>query len=1337
MANTTSKDIDLLIKATDQTSKPVEAIASSIDKLVASVAAIAPASDKGEVSMGELNAIAKQLTVALEGLGKNLELKELFELLTTKVGESAEKLEVFRNQLTGAKTALEGAAAPTRELQKAVTSATSQFASQEKELTKYVAQLDRLRTQARTAGLDLDNLGAAQLKIDEAFAAATPAYEKINTIISEYAATQRRVAEESRAAAAQQAQAAEQAATAARVEQAGLNARAAAQRDYDVMLQRTVATQQRKQAADAAAAAAFQKEIAGINAVVTASIRKVAVDGQAAATARLQIETINNNIRASIQKVAADNAAADAAARDAAAEAARAAQLARVAEAYRSADQASTGAARSSGAAAAAARAHAGATQDLGTSQGKLNGLFAAFSSGSGRESLSLYQRLRGEVLSLTATYVGLFGAINSVGSILDVVNKRNSATNLFEAAFGKGNVAQEMDYVRAAADKLAFRFLDLADSYGKFAVAARASGLSVHDTRVTFESIIEVSRNLHLTQEQTNNIFLAFQQIASKGKFQMQELRQQLGNDLPGAFGILAKSLHVTDQELEKTLAGKGVSASFIPVFATALREQFTGGLEIATKSAQANLQRFGTAVDDLKLKIADGGFLEAFSGAVQKLSAFLRSADGQKFADNLTTAFTKVAQAINYIIDHLNDVMKVVEVLAVFWVAKFTVDMVAGVAPLLGALGKIRTSLLLVGAAADANSANMATFGNVFGRIFLRLTAVLGAFVAGFEFGTYLYNSSTTIQKWSQVVVGYVVELTHKIKATWLQYMPAWLGGGSKDEIEAAKKQVTQDAAIIADLIKTNFDDAAKKSQNAAQTAAPAFVKTELTPEEKAAKQAEADKDRMAALEDAAKTMEARLSELRGQLLHKEATNFAEFRAGLQTQYEGFFKEIAKLAEDFPSIGAAKARALAGQLKSILDATAANAVNTFNQKKVEQDYEAINGLLRERNALIAGEKLLSSKAGGNVESQETARKNIEQISNDFNTKIATSVTQLQNFINSLPPNIQAKLQKTIQDLKIVTSQLINQGGDDKVDDLTKAYERANDQLRIRDALVEAAKAKLKNQNADQQTTINTIKGINDTYKDQLKILQDIENQIESGNGLTDEQKKQLQDLLAKVQLRLAKEKEEKTTIYSAVQAAQDLAQGGVSVADAFTKAVAQTGSLSQGFKSAKEAFLNFAADFLLKIGEMILKAELLKLVQTALGTGDSTSVAGIISAGVTAATQHDGGVAGQKAQTRAVAASVFAGAARFHDGGLPGLKPGEIPTILKKGEEVLTDSDPRHVANGGKGGGGRQPLSVAVHNHIDSESVTQAGLASPRNQKVIMNIIRANRNSLKGALA
>jgi len=71
-----------------------------------------------------------------------------------------------------------------------------------------------------------------------------------------------------------------------------------------------------------------------------------------------------------------------------------------------------------------------------------------------------------------------------------------------------------------------------------------------------------------------------------------------------------------------------------------------------------------------------------------------------------------------------------------------------------------------------------------------------------------------------------------------------------------------------------------------------------------------------------------------------------------------------------------------------------------------------------------------------------------------------------------------------------------------------------------------------------------------------------------------------------------------------------------------------------------------------------------------------------------------HTGGIAGEPAPRRAVNSGVFAAAPRFHSGGLAG---NEVPAILRRGEEVLTENDPRHRNNAAGGG-------ITINYYIDA---------------------------------
>ena len=75
-----------------------------------------------------------------------------------------------------------------------------------------------------------------------------------------------------------------------------------------------------------------------------------------------------------------------------------------------------------------------------------------------------------------------------------------------------------------------------------------------------------------------------------------------------------------------------------------------------------------------------------------------------------------------------------------------------------------------------------------------------------------------------------------------------------------------------------------------------------------------------------------------------------------------------------------------------------------------------------------------------------------------------------------------------------------------------------------------------------------------------------------------------------------------------------------------------------------------------------------------------------------------HKGGIAGNdNVPTRAVPASAFAHAQRYHNGGIAGLKPNEVLAILERGEQVI----PKNQAQSGGG------TVVNITNHNDFRGV------------------------------
>lgn len=167
--------------------------------------------------------------------------------------------------------------------------------------------------------------------------------------------------------------------------------------------------------------------------------------------------------------------------------------------------------------------------------------------------------------------------------------------------------------YINDLVQRLGLNINATADAFLKFSAATRSTSLQGEQTREIFTAISEAATVLHLSADQTSRTFLALEQMASKGVISMEELRRQLGDNLPGAFQIAARAMGVTTGELDKMVrSGTVMADDFLPKFAAQVRLEFGGSVEEASKSAQASLGRFETGWTNLKRTIADSGLGE-----------------------------------------------------------------------------------------------------------------------------------------------------------------------------------------------------------------------------------------------------------------------------------------------------------------------------------------------------------------------------------------------------------------------------------------------------------------------------------------------------------------------------------------------------------------------------------------------------------------------------------------------------------------------------------------------------------------------------------------------------
>ena len=173
---------------------------------------------------------------------------------------------------------------------------------------------------------------------------------------------------------------------------------------------------------------------------------------------------------------------------------------------------------------------------------------------------------------------------------------------------------------------RLGTSFTAAAQPFTKFAAAA-AGALSDQAIRDVFESFATVGVALQLGQSEVTGVFLALQQIASKGVVSMEELRLQLAERVPGAMRLAASSMDMTMQEFEKAVTARTLNAGeFLERFAAKLKEVYGDAAQLASTRLFADIQRLGNELLRFRQEIFASGFEEGLQNLVQSAINFLR---------------------------------------------------------------------------------------------------------------------------------------------------------------------------------------------------------------------------------------------------------------------------------------------------------------------------------------------------------------------------------------------------------------------------------------------------------------------------------------------------------------------------------------------------------------------------------------------------------------------------------------------------------------------------------------------------------------------------------------
>lgn len=178
---------------------------------------------------------------------------------------------------------------------------------------------------------------------------------------------------------------------------------------------------------------------------------------------------------------------------------------------------------------------------------------------------------------------------------------------------------AKQLDFLRKTATESGVSVGGISDSFVKFSAAMKSANVPLAESNALFKSVTRAAGTLGLSGGRTTLMLDALAQMASKGVVSMEELRQQLGDSLPGALSLTAKGLGITDATLVKLVeSGNLATRDFIPAFTRGLKE-----LHGETEGLVPLWERLKNALTLAGQNAGDAGGINIMTGALKLLTA------------------------------------------------------------------------------------------------------------------------------------------------------------------------------------------------------------------------------------------------------------------------------------------------------------------------------------------------------------------------------------------------------------------------------------------------------------------------------------------------------------------------------------------------------------------------------------------------------------------------------------------------------------------------------------------------------------------------------------------
>ncbi|EHH6902687.1 tape measure protein, partial [Escherichia coli] len=246
--------------------------------------------------------------------------------------------------------------------------------------------------------------------------------------------------------------------------------------------------------------------------------------------------------------------------------------------------------------------------------------------------------------------------ALEAYRKVMEVGLKKEASQRAAQFVLGDEGAKRATEFVKNLADSSGVDQIETLSSFAKF--SAGAGDMNADQKESLFSNVIGTSRLMGLSTDEINGILKAFEQMASKGKIQAEELRGQLGDRMAGAFQLFARSLGMTTEELDKAMKdGKVLSKDVLPKVSAEMGRMIdkAGGWEKIINSTQTQLGRLSNSWNN-NLALMFDGSQEGLTDFTRSLTNLLNSLGGQ--SKNLGEHFGDLMKSMSNGVDDLTTI-------------------------------------------------------------------------------------------------------------------------------------------------------------------------------------------------------------------------------------------------------------------------------------------------------------------------------------------------------------------------------------------------------------------------------------------------------------------------------------------------------------------------------------------------------------------------------------------------------------------------------------------------------------------------------------------------------